>query len=392
MKIRYYLGLPVLALGFMLLAGSASALTANEIYWGQLSSSSQVKGETQYQQVSVTTPSYKVVKIKAQPTGFADGLWTYTISWSRVRAAQGSIYINGSVLDAEADQISQADIQLKPKARTKVEFYSLPNKKGTLLVRKYFITLAAPKNDAVACTADAMLCSDGKTYVSRSGTNCEFKACPSDQPLAICDYAAPPAGCNYVQGPNFNSQTQCGMVLNCPAQSTSTPAAASVSVRYIKDSITKSGWVAIREMEFYGPDGGKLKPVGATASCDWCNYGTAPDYNVGAKGVIDGDTQKVWNAGETADNCSWYVLHTRDDGIYGYGCSPGKIRKAWLQVDFGATVQVSKIRILPMGQSTDRVDELSGSTDGQTYTAIGTLKASATSPASDDKWIEYIVK
>ena len=621
MKIRYYFGLPVLALCFALLAGNARAITAEEIYWGQLSSHAQVKGETQYQQVNVTSPSYKVVKIKAQPTGYDGGMWNYTITWSRARAAQGSIYVNGAELDATADQSGEADVQLKPKARTKVEFYSLPNKRGTLLVRKYFTTLPAPAGETVACTQVAKLCPDGVTYVSRSGPNCEFAACPTSdssqcqnlwwhdsttstcsqkqfcgaymyqglktfssesdckadvsggsqpgssigsfrylkvntvvsrswvawreieiydtagnkltpvdataqytwngypsdgqdhgpklaidgnvntvwnagetakncnwfgvgasdrvgcaiggqsawiqvdlgsvksvgkirlltenspnpasadhqllissdgqaytklyefkgdiksntwltypdgtsQPIAVCDYAAPPLGCNYTQGPNYNSQTNCGMVLKCDSQNTGTASSTtgtttgtgtqnnsgSIGVRYIKDSITKSGWVAIREMEFYGPDGSKLKPVGATASCDWCNYGTAPDYNVGPKGAIDGDTQKVWNAGETADNCSWYVLHTRDDGIYGYGCSPAKIRKAWLQVDFGATVQVSKIRILPMGQSTDRVDELSGSTDGQAYTAIGTLKASASSPASDDKWIEYVVK
>lgn len=29
-----------------------------------------------------------------------------------------------------------------------------------------------------ACTQEAKLCSDGKTYVSRTGQNCEFTACP----------------------------------------------------------------------------------------------------------------------------------------------------------------------------------------------------------------------
>jgi hypothetical protein len=31
----------------------------------------------------------------------------------------------------------------------------------------------------------------------------------------ICDYAAPPTGCNYVKGPEYSSITQCGMVLSC---------------------------------------------------------------------------------------------------------------------------------------------------------------------------------
>ncbi len=32
----------------------------------------------------------------------------------------------------------------------------------------------------------------------------------------ICDYPAPPAGCNYLPGANYNSETMCGMVLSCP--------------------------------------------------------------------------------------------------------------------------------------------------------------------------------
>ena len=538
--------------------------------------------QAEHPETLVTTKGNRVITISAKPEEYNEGVWTYKISWKRTRSAQGSIYLNGTALEATAEQQGSEEVQLKPKTKVKVEFYSQPNKKGILLVRKYFVTLPSEAS-VVACTQEAKLCSDGKTYVSRSGPNCEFSACPAsgdstggstgsgvsfrylkvqtvvsrswvawreievydasgnkitpanataqytwrnypsdgqdhgpklaidgnsntvwnagetapncnwfgtsatdrmgcgsgnqsawiqidlgsvkdvskirlltenspnpasadhvlyvssdgqsytklyefkgdiksntwlvfpeNQPLAVCDYAAPPAGCEYVKGPNYNEQTACGMVLKCPtttdnntSTSTSTnnsgsgdqsgsgsqtAATASVSVRYIKDSITKSGWVAIREMEFYGPDGSKLVPTGASTNCDWCNYGTPPTYSVGAKGAIDGDTQKVWNAGETADNCSWYVLHTRNDGIYGYGCAAYTVRKAWLQVDFGATVKVSKIRILPMGESADRVDELTGSTDGQSYFTIGSLKASASSPVSDDKWIEYLVK
>ena len=35
-----------------------------------------------------------------------------------------------------------------------------------------------PEDSNVACTDDAMLCPDGKTYVSRQGPNCEFAPCP----------------------------------------------------------------------------------------------------------------------------------------------------------------------------------------------------------------------
>lgn len=39
-------------------------------------------------------------------------------------------------------------------------------------------TPSPSKNDGVACTMEAKLCPDGKTYVSRSGPNCEFSKCP----------------------------------------------------------------------------------------------------------------------------------------------------------------------------------------------------------------------
>jgi len=35
-----------------------------------------------------------------------------------------------------------------------------------------------PKGQVV-CTQEAKLCPDGKTYVSRTGPNCEFAPCPS---------------------------------------------------------------------------------------------------------------------------------------------------------------------------------------------------------------------
>lgn len=33
--------------------------------------------------------------------------------------------------------------------------------------------------------------------------------------IAVCDYAAPPQGCSYVEGPNFNQATNCGLELFC---------------------------------------------------------------------------------------------------------------------------------------------------------------------------------
>lgn len=43
------------------------------------------------------------------------------------------------------------------------------------------------------------------------------ESCEKINPIlpAICSYPAPPTGCNYIEGTNFNSQTNCGLVLSC---------------------------------------------------------------------------------------------------------------------------------------------------------------------------------
>ena len=37
---------------------------------------------------------------------------------------------------------------------------------------------SSPSPEPVACAQEAMLCPDGKTYVSRQGPKCEFAPCP----------------------------------------------------------------------------------------------------------------------------------------------------------------------------------------------------------------------
>ena len=52
--------------------------------------------------------------------------------------------------------------------------------------------------------------STSQTYTSTSSSS---SLIPTP---AICDYAAPPQGCNYVSGPNYDPVTSCGMILSCP--------------------------------------------------------------------------------------------------------------------------------------------------------------------------------
>ena len=163
----------------------------------------------------------------------------------------------------------------------------------------------------------------------------------------------------------------------------------TTTFRYIKNDITQQGWVAIREMKFYDKDGKEIKPVNATASCDWCGYGTPPEYSVGPRGVFDNDPYKVWNAGETAENCNWYIPNR-----YGLvGCSPLTIRKAWIKVDLGSPISLSKIRIQPMGVShIGRIDYLFGSLDDKDYIPLCTIRGADNPSLTDYDWIECVFR
>src|SRR4051812_48122892 len=63
----------------------------------------------------------------------------------------------------------------------------------------------------LACTMEAKLCPDGKTYVGRSGPSCEFAACPSSSTSK--DYSKSTATQTDVGTVNayFRSATQSGL-------------------------------------------------------------------------------------------------------------------------------------------------------------------------------------
>lgn len=59
----------------------------------------------------------------------------------------------------------------------------------------------------------------------------------STQPVAMCSYPVPPAGCTYIHGPEFVASTGCGLVLSCAIEATSTvgvPTSSSTAVLLIK--------------------------------------------------------------------------------------------------------------------------------------------------------------
>lgn len=72
------------------------------------------------------------------------------------------------------------------------------------------------------CNLPATATALGKYEVSvinANGTSNTFTFRVTGAPVAMCDYAAPPQGCTYVQGENYDPATQCGLVLKCSGNS-----------------------------------------------------------------------------------------------------------------------------------------------------------------------------
>ena len=47
-----------------------------------------------------------------------------------------------------------------------------------------------PTPSGIMCTAEAKMCPDGKTFVGRTGPNCEFSACPKDKGIVFPEVKA----------------------------------------------------------------------------------------------------------------------------------------------------------------------------------------------------------
>ncbi len=65
----------------------------------------------------------------------------------------------------------------------------------------------------------------------------------------ICSYAAPASGCTYVQGPNYNPVTQCGMIQSCGSNvvfSSSTPSACALDRWYTSSGVQADSLSACR--------------------------------------------------------------------------------------------------------------------------------------------------
>ena len=134
---------------FLFPSQDVKALTFQELF--ESSKKGEVSGEIVNNSVLLTSESNKSLKITATPVSF-DGLsWVYQIDWKRVRQSTGSIYFSLKtdatkrvVEIGSAEPSGSVKISFKPSTDYRVEFFSEPDRKGTLLVRKFFTTLVSP--------------------------------------------------------------------------------------------------------------------------------------------------------------------------------------------------------------------------------------------------------
>lgn len=63
------------------------------------------------------------------------------------------------------------------------------------------------------CVGDGMTATEPPSIINGK---CAYPR-SSPTPPAMCDYAAPPEGCQYVPGPDYDEASSCGMVLQCPS-------------------------------------------------------------------------------------------------------------------------------------------------------------------------------
>ncbi len=166
---------------------SARSLTFEEIKRAQ---TGKILGESAYSPTVLV--KNRSLEVTVTPTSFEQEKWQYKIEWQRTLNKKLSIYLNNQPLveEGESGGNTLTGFTLAENSKNKVEVYSLPFRQGVLLSRKYFTTLTKPET-AVACTQDAKLCDDGKTYVSRQGPSCEFAPCPIMNIVPIIEEKTP---------------------------------------------------------------------------------------------------------------------------------------------------------------------------------------------------------
>lgn len=165
-------------------ATEAWAISYEDLYWQQFEQgqTGQVLGDEAYPPKVLTSPTNRSLKVTIIPLRFQEGKWQYRIIWKRTKNRQGSVSVDNKLVEPEAPQQGQETVRLPANKKIRVIFYSKPNGKGEILLRKSFTTLAEPDSTGSGnCLLDVRLCPDG-SYVGRVPPACGFRACPTTTP------------------------------------------------------------------------------------------------------------------------------------------------------------------------------------------------------------------
>jgi hypothetical protein len=173
---------------------------------------------------------------------------------------------------------------------------------------------------------------------------------------------------------------------------TGTSPATATNFRYLKVSTTETGWVAWREIEIYDANGNKIIPASATASSVYSSDGTSLAVSSAssnaASNAIDGNPSTAWNAGETYPGCDWNHLTTTVQACLAANASIGA-RSAWITIDLGSVMNVSKIRLLQDSNEWNETITLSVSDDNSSFNQVAQRAATTIDPFLDNQWIEF---
>ncbi len=91
----------------------------------------------------ITLVNNRSLNITIQPLRYENNNWVYLLTWRRTLIKNGSLSINNTTVASSAAERGSQEIILAANSRSKLEFYSLPNKRGILLARKYITVLPA---------------------------------------------------------------------------------------------------------------------------------------------------------------------------------------------------------------------------------------------------------
>ena len=162
--------------------------------------------------------------------------------WSSVVSITKDVTLKGSATDVWIFQIAQT-LNVSPAVKILLSGGAQPKNIFWIVAGQTTIGTTAVFNGiildktGIALNTGATL--NGRALAQTAVTLDSNMITQPAASLAMCDYAAPLAGCKYVDGPAYNSANQCGMILSCSTSTSSQASLAWQQVRGIKIDLVR---------------------------------------------------------------------------------------------------------------------------------------------------------